>query len=265
MMRRLALRHETRYAFDAPVALGTHQLMLRPREGPDLRIETAMLEIDPPALVRWARDPLDNDVATATFDAAHAMALRIVSEVSVCKYDAAPLDFVLNPEAMKLPFAYGNEDAEILTPFFANRSEASRKAARAWASGVLGGEQRPNTQAALDRLCLAVKRGFAYEVREEPGVQLAEETLKLGSGSCRDFANLLIEAARAYGLAARFVSGYRYEAGLPDELGSTHAWAEIFLPGPGWTGFDPTIGGLADWRHIAAAVARSPTDAPPVA
>ena len=106
---------------------------------------------------------------------------------------------------------------------------------------------------------------LTYAAREAPGVQSAEMTLEIGSGSCRDFANLFMEATRALGLAARFVSGYRYEAGLPPEQGATHAWAEVYLPGAGWKGFDPTIGALADWTHIAAAVARSPTDAPPVA
>lgn len=264
-MRKLKVRHETRYAFSAPVVLGEHQLMLRPREGPDLRIDAASLEIEPAATIRWARDPFDNAVATLSFETTPVLALRILSEATVDKFDEEPLDFILTEYAVDFPFAYPPEHSEILRPYFANASRESREAAANWAAPALGDVSGLQTYEALDRLCRAIKRDFTYQAREEPGVQTAEETLRRGVGSCRDFSNLMMEAVRAYGLAARFVSGYRYEEGLPTDLGATHAWTEIFLPGAGWKGFDPTVGALADSNHIATAVARAPTDAPPIA
>lgn len=265
-MRQLRIRHETRYAFSAPVRLGEHQLRVRPREGADLRIETALLETDPaPAQVRWARDPFDNAVATLVFEDAPASALAIISEATVRKYDEAPLDFVISDYAVDFPFAYQPEDGDVLAPFFANASEQERLAAGDWGARARGADGAIETYALLDRLCRAIHRDFAYRVREEPGVQTAAFTLERGAGSCRDFATLFIEAARALGLAARFVSGYRHEPGLPVALGATHAWAEVYLPGAGWKGFDPTIGALSGANHIATAVARSPSAVPPVA
>lgn len=264
-MQRLKIHHETRYSYGGPVGLGEHQLRLRPREGPDLRIESSMLDIQPAAQVRWARDAFDNAVANLVFEEAPVEALSIVSEVTVQKFDAAPLDFVLSDFAVEHPVAYPPEDADILRPYFANYSEEQRDAAYGWAARSLNADGPIQTYVLLDRLCRAINSEFSYQAREEPGVQTATMTLERGVGSCRDFANLFLEAARALGLAARFVSGYRYEEGLPVELGATHAWAEVYLPGAGWKGFDPTIGELSDWRHIATAVARSPSDAPPVA
>lgn len=263
-MKELRISHETLYTFNAPVVLGPHQLGVRPREGPDLRLASASLKIEPAATVRWARDPFDNAVATITFQPTPSNLLRITSEAVVHKFDEEPLDFILSDFAVGFPFAYPPEDSEILRPFFANRSEKSREAAGRWAAHALAQDRGLETYEALDRLCRAIQRDFIYQAREEQGVQTAEETIARGVGSCRDFSNLLMEAVRAYGLAARFVSGYRYEVDLPQELGATHAWTEVFLPGAGWKGFDPTIGRLADWTHIATAVARSPTDAPPV-
>lgn len=264
-MKKLKIHHETRYRFSSPIRLGAHHLMLRPREGPDLWLESSSLTVSPEARVRWARDPFDNAVATLTFDGGPAQELTITSEAVVQKSDSEPLDFVISDDAVTFPVAYAPEDADILRPFFANFSETSRTRAHAWATATIGDEAPIQTYTLLDRLCRAIKRDFTYQGREAPGVQSAEMTLERGAGSCRDFANLFMEAARALGLAARFVSGYRYDAGLPSHLGATHAWAEVYLPGAGWKGFDPTIGELADWTHIAGAVARSPTDAPPVA
>lgn len=264
-MKKLKIFHETRYAFGAPPVLGDHQLRIRPREGPELRIVSSRLAVQPDAKIRWARDPLDNAVATLSFSSTPVHELKITSEVVVESYGLHPLDFVISDDAVNFPFAYGAEDSDILTPFFANYSQDEREKAHAWARRTIGSDQPIQTYTLLDRLCQAIHRDFAYQGREAPGVQSAGMTLERGAGSCRDFANLFMEAARALGLAARFVSGYRYEAGLPLHLGATHAWAEVYLPGAGWKGFDPTIGELAGGSHIAAAVARSPTDAPPVA
>jgi transglutaminase-like putative cysteine protease len=105
---------------------------------------------------------------------------------------------------------------------------------------------------------------MTYQVREEPGVQTPDETLARGTGSCRDFANLFMQAARVLGLAARFVSGYLNSPFADGRGGATHAWAEVYLPGAGWKGFDPTSGEIAGSRHIAVAVARLPEVVSPV-
>ena len=103
-----------------------------------------------------------------------------------------------------------------------------------------------------------------YRVREEPGVQSAQYTLSSNNGSCRDFAQLFIETARCLGLASRFVSGYLYAPLMSDMVGATHAWAEVYLPGAGWKGFDPTIGKIAGSDHIAVAVSSQAESVPPI-
>jgi transglutaminase-like putative cysteine protease len=125
--------------------------------------------------------------------------------------------------------------------------------------------ERIQTYALLRRLNRKIHRTLSYKIREEPGVQSATVTLSRGTGSCRDFANLFMEAARCLGLASRFVSGYLHAPPSAVNLGATHAWAEIYLPGAGWTGFDPSVGELVGTDHIAVAVARSPESVPPVA
>jgi transglutaminase-like putative cysteine protease len=113
-------------------------------------------------------------------------------------------------------------------------------------------------------LCIGINQSLTYKIREEPGVQSASETLQKGTGSCRDFANLFMEAARLLGLASRFVSGYLHAPASSQNYGATHAWAEVYLPGAGWKGFDPTIGEVVGSKHIAVAVARLPESVSPV-
>jgi transglutaminase-like putative cysteine protease len=120
------------------------------------------------------------------------------------------------------------------------------------------------TYTLLQRLTKHIYTTFSYKMREEAGVQTVQETLTLGSGSCRDFALLFMEAVKCLGLASRFVSGYLYAPLMVEEVGSTHAWAEVYIPGPGWKGFDPTIGDLVGSDHIPVAVARLAESVPPI-
>jgi transglutaminase-like putative cysteine protease len=124
--------------------------------------------------------------------------------------------------------------------------------------------QMIETYALLDNINKEIVQKFAYQMREEPGVQRPAETLDKRSGSCRDFATLFIDACRYFGLAARFVSGYLHCPETVDGHGSTHAWAEVYLPGAGWKGFDNTSGIVVGQDHIAIAVTRHPEDAPPI-
>ena len=135
----------------------------------------------------------------------------------------------------------------------------------AWIVTLWRTGERIQTYALLQRLCVSIHERVSYRTREEPGVQDAAETLALGTGSCRDSAALFMEAARCLGLAARFVSGYLQAEPSAFNYGATHAWAEIYLPGAGWKGFDPSIGQMAGAQHIPVAVARLPESVPPVA
>jgi len=248
------------------VGLGTHKLLLRPREGPELRIESALLATTPPATVRWHRDVEDNSVAIATFDVS-ASQLLIESDVIVQQYNQMPHDFLLADYAVSHPFAYTPEDESVLLPYMqvAAATASERERLAEWVTQVSTSGQPSQTYALLQRLGLLIQQSLAYQLREEPGVQTANATLARGTGSCRDYAFLFMEAARSLKLAARFVSGYLSSPPSTVNYGATHAWAEVFLPGAGWKGFDPTLGVLVGADHIAVAVARSPESVPPIA
>ena len=264
-MQRYKIVHRTYYNFPNPVRLGPHALLLRPREGHELRVESALLTTTPLARVRWHRDAEDNSVAVASFDEPTSH-LSIESIVFVHQFNQVPLDFVVADHATDYPFAHTPEDEAVLAPYMhaARGPHAERTRVDEWAHEVWHPGQRIQTAALLQRLASHIERTVSYERRDEPGVQAAETTLSLGTGSCRDSALLFMQVARSWGFAARFVSGYLCSAPSPVNLGSTHAWAEVFLPGAGWKGFDPTLGVIVGADHIAVAVARSPESVPPV-
>lgn len=262
-MRRFKILHRTYYNFTTAVRLEPHTLRLRPREGHELHIESAKLEITPPATLRWNRDVEDNSVAIASFDSL-ARQLMIESEVVIQQYNEAPLDFLVADYAIDYPFTYRPEDSVVLSPYLSGVERAASALLVKWVANVWPAGERIQTYALLQRLCVHINRSLSYRVREEPGVQTAADTLARGSGSCRDFANLFMEAARHLGLASRFVSGYLHAQPSAVNYGATHAWAEVFLPGAGWKGFDPTIGKIVGTDHIAVAVARLPESVPPI-
>ena len=261
-MQRYKIFHRTYYNFSAAVWLEPHALLLRPREGHELRIESSSLKLTPPATLRWHRDVEDNSVAIATFDSP-ASQLLIESEVIIQQYNEAPLDFLMADYATNYPFAYTPEDWVVLSPYM-NVAESAGGQLTEWVANLWSGESI-QTYALLQRLCVHINQTLSYRLREEPGVQSAADTLSRGTGSCRDFANLFMEAARHLGLASRFVSGYLHAPPSTVNFGATHAWAEVYLPGAGWKGFDPTIGEIVGINHIAVAVARLPESVPPIA
>jgi transglutaminase-like putative cysteine protease len=263
-MRRFKILHRTYYNFSGTVGLEPHTLRLRPREGHELHIESTKLEITPPAMLRWYRDVEDNSVAIATFDTP-AQQLVIESEVVIQQYNEAPLDFLVAEYAIDYPFAYRPEDRVVLAPYLNGGERADSAPLVNWLASVWRTGEPIQTYALLQRLCVHIHRSLSYQAREEPGVQTPADTLSRGTGSCRDFANLFMEATRHLGLAARFVSGYLYAEPSAENYGSTHAWAEVFLPGAGWKGFDPTIGKIVGTDNIAVAVARLPESVPPIA
>jgi len=264
-LQRYKILHRTYYNFSGVVQLEPHALRLRPREDHDLRIESSSLEITPPATLRWHRDVEDNSVAIATFDSP-ASQLVIESDVTIQQYNEAPLDFLVSEYATDYSFAYTPEDKIVLSPYMNIVEHAHRGVLSEWvAKNIWQGDERIQTYALLQRLNIHIHQSLSYQIREEPGVQTVADTLSLGTGSCRDFAYLFMEAARCLGFASRFVSGYLNAPPSPMNYGATHAWAEVYLPGTGWKGFDPSSGEIAGANHIAVAVARLPDSVPPVA
>ncbi len=263
-MRRLRIRHVTRYSYAEPAQFHAHKLLLRPREGHDIRIESSRLSIVPGHKVVWHRDINGNSVAIVEFLESGTL-LEFDSEVTIEHYEAGePREYTLEVQAQQYPFRYDSRE-RIELAAYQYVGDNGLKKLQAWIERFwMPGSQRP-TLDLLQAMNSTIPAELGYARREEAGVQSAEETLTLGTGSCRDFAALFIEACRHLGFAARFVSGYLYAPGLAAAEGATHAWAEVYLPGTGWLGFDSTTGGHVGPDHIAVAVARHPENVPPVA
>ncbi|MFT4907788.1 MAG: transglutaminase-like putative cysteine protease [Oleispira sp.] len=262
-MKRYKIIHRTYYNYTNTVTLGAHELLLRPREGHDLRIESFELKITPSAKVYWHRDVEGNSVAVANFTRP-AQQLTVESEVIIQQYNESPLDFIVADYAINYPFSYDEADQFLLSPYRVLPDQETRELLNNWIFNVWKSHEQIQTYTLLQRLTETIYNTLVYKVREEPGVQSVKETLSLGSGSCRDFALLFMEAVKCLGLASRFVSGYLYAPLMSSQVGSTHAWAEVYLPGGGWKGFDPTIGDIVGTDHIPVAVSRLAEAVPPI-
>jgi len=262
----LSIEHTNIYRYARPVELTLHKLMLRPMEGHQVQVRSGSLEITPAHQVRWKHDVFDNSIALVNFTG-KADELRIASCYTVEQFNLNPFDFVLEIYTNDLPFPYQSDEAPDLVPFLKQHHPADVPAIREWLKPFLDSQGRAKTLDFLIALNQSVASTLGYSRREEPGVQTPGETLKTRSGSCRDFALLFMEAARCMGLAARYVSGYlcsTEEDKNEVAADATHAWTEIYLPGGGWRGFDPTCGTLAAELHVRAAVAREPAQATPI-
>ncbi len=263
-MERFKIVHRTYYNYLENVTLGTHNLLLRPRENHELRIESFILNIIPKAKVLWHLDVEDNSVAVATFDTP-TQQLFIENEVIIQQYNESPLNFIVADYAINYPFKYLPNDNFILSSYMVLPNEETRILLNNWIYNVYKYNEKIQTYTLLQKLTTYIFENFTYKVREEAGVQSAKQTLTLGSGSCRDFAFLFMEAVKCLGLATRFVSGYLYAPLMSNQVGSTHAWAEVYVPGGGWIGFDPTTGNIVGTDHISVAVSRLPDNVPPIA
>ncbi len=263
-MHRLLIKHTTTYQYTETVTLLPHKLLLRPREGHDIRIESAELIITPDHQLHWQRDVYDNAVAEAIF-LKPSNNLSISSRVLIQHYDDQPLNFLVANYAVSFPFQYDVVERIDLEPYLASIYVQDRLVLNNWLKQFWFAGQVVETYLLLEWINKAIATGFIYQQREEPGVQTPATTLTNRAGSCRDFATLFIESCHYLGLAARFVSGYLYAPSLTAEQGATHAWAEVYLPGAGWKGFDSTSGEVAGNNHIAVAVSRHPESLPPVA
>jgi transglutaminase-like putative cysteine protease len=256
--RLLTVRHVTVYRYAKPVTLGEHRMMFRPRESHDLSLLETKLEIRPrPASLRWLHDVFDNSVTIATFNDP-TQELRLDSTVTLEHRETALPHYVLEPSAQTFPFGYPAEDQPELVRGLIRHYPGDEVSQ--WAARFASAFGSTNTMALLEAITSAVRDEFTYVRRPEKGVRRPEDTLRLGSGSCRDFAVFVMEAVRSLGLAARFVSGYIFippeanEAG-PVSGGATHAWLQVYLPGAGWVDFDPTNRIVGNRNLIRVAVA----------
>lgn len=240
-----------------------HSMHLRPREGHDIRVVSSKLEISPQFRIHWKRDVYSNSVAVVNFQQA-AKELTIASEVVVEHYEEQLLDFALEDYARFSPFDYDPGEQIDLEPYISPVYPQDQLGLNAWLADVWNQETRVDSIAMLTSLNTRIANSFRYQTREEPGVQSPSQTLSSGMGSCRDFATLFIESCRHFGLASRFISGYVANETMAPWKSATHAWAEVYLPGSGWRGFDPTSGLLVSGDHIAVAVHRHPEAVPPV-
>lgn len=261
-MGRLRIDHRTEYYYREPVTFGLHRAMIRPREGHELHLERLMLAVEPSADVRWVHDIYGNSIAVIKF-LEPADRLVISSSADVTRFEEDLFDFEIEPSCLEYPFQYNSEEQTELVPYRLCSYPHDGAAVRQWLRGSYLPGEAVGTLELLDRLNTRIFETFKYENRNAPGVQLPCKTLATGSGSCRDFAVLMMESARHWGFAARFVSGYVQLA--EGQHGSTHAWTEIYIPGFGWRGFDPTNNKPAGDEHVAVAAARDQDKAIPLA
>jgi transglutaminase-like putative cysteine protease len=267
-MPSLTVRHVTAYHYKQPVAFGEHRMMLRPREGHDQRLIDVNLVITPkPAHLRWVHDVFGNSVAVATFDK-RSRELTFDSTVCLDHRPLNALEFPLDDYAATYPFSYGVEEIPDLARSIERHYPDQDRVVDRWARQFLSRHGATGTLDLLASMTHSIKRTLTYIPRYERGIQDPARTLKLGSGTCRDFALLMIEAVRSLGLAARFVSGYLYISSRDGDRhvggGSTHGWVRIYLPGAGWVEFDPTNGIVGNRDLIRVAVARDPSQALPL-
>lgn len=268
----LHIRHVTTYRYKTPVTFGEHRLMMRPKESYDQRVLSADLLISPqPVALRYVNDVFGNCVGIVHFDRP-ADTLRFESKV-VLEHTPAALttdpDEVIARGAASFPFAYGPEDLPDLLRCIERHHLDPDNVVQTWARRFIRWNGRTPVLSLLTQMTRAIHGDFTYSRRLEAGTQTPAETLALRSGTCRDFAVLMIEAARSLGLAARFVSGYIYS---PPRLGDgayvggghTHAWVQVYLPSCGWVEFDPTNGLVGNRDLIRVAEVRDPRQAVPL-
>ena len=267
----VALNHVTRYNYDRLINLGPQVVRLRPCPHSRTRILSYSLKIGPEThFVNWQQDPQGNYLARLVFPEKtreFSIEVDMVAEMSVIN----PFDFFLEDHAEKIPFAYEDWERHELTPYLHKLPETPEL--KKYMAGI--SREPLRSVDFLVGLNADLQKAISYTIRMEPGVQTPEETLTKRSGSCRDSAWLLVQILRHLGLAARFVSGYLIQltadvksldgpSGPEADFTDLHAWAEVYLPGAGWIGLDPTSGLFAGEGHIPLACTPEPSSAAPV-
>lgn len=262
------ITHTTHYRYAQPVTLGEHRVLFRPRDSHDLRVLATNMRVTPtPVDIRLIQDAYSNSVALVQ-PQSPANELEVICSFSVEHTGTRTLELPLSPQAMNLPFAYDAEERLVLAHYLRPYYDDPNGVLRAWANQFINGNGVTGTRQLLVAMTKFIRDTLQYQARFEEGVQTPHETLALQSGTCRDFATLMIEAIRRLGYAARFVSGYLYTP-WPDDsrqqgAGATHAWVQVYLPGAGWIAFDPTNNLVGGTNLIRVGVARHASLASPV-
>jgi transglutaminase-like putative cysteine protease len=270
---RYDITHTTVYRYNQPVSFGLHRVMFRPRDSHDLRVLATDLQVSPEGYVRMIQDPHSNSVALVQ-PMGEATELRIVCSFTIEQAPAPMYELQLEPAAEFLPFAYSVQERLDLEHYLRPHHDDPEGTLIRWAHQFLHTDKPNSTREVLTRMNAHIGQSLTYTARDEEGTQTPLETLTLGSGSCRDYALLMMEAARRLGVATRFVSGYIYDAALDtgsaepgaavSGAGSTHAWLHAYLPGAGWIAFDPTNNLMGSGQLIRVGVARDPSQAAPI-
>jgi transglutaminase-like putative cysteine protease len=270
-MPTLTIRHVTTYRYRQPVAFGEHRMMLRPRDSSDQRVLEASLEISPePKSLRFVQDAFGNHLGIARFSG-RSKELWFESTVRLEHSPPDVADLEIEEYARRFPFEYSADEMPDLVCCIERHHPDPGNEVGRWARRFLPPGGSMGTFELLTDLTQGINRGFRYRRREAKGIQEPLETLQIGHGSCRDFAVLMIEAARSLGFAARFASGYLAvpledpeESRSGSARGSTHAWGQIYLPSVGWIDFDPTSGKVGKIDLVTVAAVRDPLHATPL-
>ncbi len=278
MSIRYDITHTTVYRYKKPVSFGEHRVMFRPRDSHDLRVLATDLHVSPESIVRMIQDPHSNSVALVQ-PLSSALELRIVCSFTIEHAHSYNLELPVSKASEFFPFAYSPDERFDLEMYLRPHHDDPQGELMAWTRQFIRVDGPSRTRDLLVAMNEHIRSHMVYRQREEEGTQSPLETLKLGSGTCRDFALLMMEAARRLGVATRFVSGYLYDPALDIDLsttgatgetritqgaGSTHAWLQAYLPGAGWVPFDPTNNLLGSNQLIRVGVARDPSQAAPV-
>lgn len=256
---KVEIRYDSTYTYERKVSFSPHIFRLVPKVDQHLKVRRFDFQTNRGGVVNWRRDLFDNETASCfypNFSKTMTARLRLVLEIS----SKNAFGFLLDPSALHVPFAYRPHEIRVLSPYLAQTD--APPALGFWRAPIM---PRPTIDTLVD-LNSALHQNIAYERREEGAARGSAETLKLRSGSCRDFAVLLVDVLRGLGIAARHASGYLCEFGEGEKRaeGSLHAWVEAFLPGAGWVGMDPTNGTFCDHHHLTAAVGLTPADIAPI-
>jgi transglutaminase-like putative cysteine protease len=260
------VHHTTTYYYRNPVRPGRHQLLFRPRDSFDQRLLGHRLIVSPAAAeTRWIHDAFGNCLTLLDFDS-KTTSLRFETEIQIDHTPEKAPDFRIEDYARTHPFAYDEEELPDLLPYI--RPHHSDAKIDAWLDKFVTRTATRPTGQLLMTLNEAVAQSFSYKRRSLRGTQTPAETILKQEGTCRDFALLMMEAARSLGFAARFVTGYVYVPDRDGPLrlggGSTHAWCQIYVPGSGWVEFDPTNGIVGNRDLIRVGVSRTPSQAIPL-
>lgn len=263
------LEHITTYRYANPVTFGEHRAIFLPSLGYAGRVLNYSLEANIPNKTRWLMDTLSNNVAVMEFSEP-ATELQVTCRVQGEHYGIQKIDdFPLEARAEEVPVQYTPDEWIDLSVFMRPHAEDPDGTLAAWSKRFVAGDQ-DNTLDVLQRMMDTINRELTYQTREVEGTQTPSETLRFKSGTCRDYAWLMIEALRRLGFACRFVSGYLYDAALDGGevgmtgSGATHAWLQVYLPGAGWRAYDPTNRITGGYDLIRVAIARHPSQVIPL-